>query len=225
MTNKVFAALERPVNYAHLPEKEKWQIDKDLGILDWVPTEEEIDDLDRHWKIKLQEHGRALAKKYADMEEELGTFPPGGASGGVVARQRRRVENSTRVLTMNITVQVDIPIPDAMPDEFVEKLRAHLESYFETPINGRLPFAVESIGHGLESAAVWALKATGVWTHTRSPAARFDATTVAIHSPKPTERDYEVLGDVTLSPEDSARAEAAIEQAEKDIAESKKKKE
>ncbi len=29
------AALRRPKNYPHLPPSEQWEIDKELGILDW----------------------------------------------------------------------------------------------------------------------------------------------------------------------------------------------
>lgn len=35
-------ALKRPDNYNNLSPREQWDIDKNLGILDWEPTEEEI---------------------------------------------------------------------------------------------------------------------------------------------------------------------------------------
>lgn len=34
-------ALKRPANYDRLTARERWEIDKSLGILDWDPTPEE----------------------------------------------------------------------------------------------------------------------------------------------------------------------------------------
>jgi hypothetical protein len=35
-------ALKRPLNYNELSPEEQWSIDKNLGILDWSPSKEEI---------------------------------------------------------------------------------------------------------------------------------------------------------------------------------------
>lgn len=35
-------ALKRPNNFNKLSPADQWEIDKQLGILDWEPTEEEI---------------------------------------------------------------------------------------------------------------------------------------------------------------------------------------
>ena len=45
-------ALKRPANYRKLSEREQWEIDSHLGILDWEPTPEEIKEY-RHRRIAL----------------------------------------------------------------------------------------------------------------------------------------------------------------------------
>jgi len=45
-------ALKRPNNYNDLSPESQWQIDKQLGILDWEPTEEEIEQYKKIKRIK-----------------------------------------------------------------------------------------------------------------------------------------------------------------------------
>lgn len=40
-------ALKRPSNYNSLDAESQWMIDKSLGILDWDPTPEEIEEYKR----------------------------------------------------------------------------------------------------------------------------------------------------------------------------------
>jgi len=40
--SNVDQALKRPSNYWALSSREQWAIDKQLGILDWDPTPEEV---------------------------------------------------------------------------------------------------------------------------------------------------------------------------------------
>ena len=42
MSHNVDQALKRPVDYSQLSPRRQWEIDKELGILDWDPTAEEI---------------------------------------------------------------------------------------------------------------------------------------------------------------------------------------
>jgi hypothetical protein len=42
-------ALKRPSNYQKLSERQQWEIDKNLGILDWDPT---LDEIERYKKLK-----------------------------------------------------------------------------------------------------------------------------------------------------------------------------
>lgn len=50
--NNVKQALKRPTNYSKLDPREQWDIDKQLGILDWDPTPEEIKEYKRLLKNK-----------------------------------------------------------------------------------------------------------------------------------------------------------------------------
>jgi len=50
-------ALKRPGNYKYLSAREQWEIDKDLGILDWEPTKE---DQERYKKIMKKEKAKGF---------------------------------------------------------------------------------------------------------------------------------------------------------------------
>jgi hypothetical protein len=48
-------ALKRPDNYNNLSSRQQWEIDKQLGILDWEPTEEDIRRYKKILENKLKE--------------------------------------------------------------------------------------------------------------------------------------------------------------------------
>lgn len=48
-------SFQRPHNYFQLSERRQWEIDEDLGILDWEGTglsQEDKDRFDAHYKVK-----------------------------------------------------------------------------------------------------------------------------------------------------------------------------
>ena len=49
--SNVDQALKRPLNYCHLSSQEQWDIDKQLGILDWDPSPEEVAEYKRRKNI------------------------------------------------------------------------------------------------------------------------------------------------------------------------------
>jgi hypothetical protein len=50
MSHNVDQALKRPSNYCKLDPETQWEIDKELGILDWDPTPEEVAEYKRRKK-------------------------------------------------------------------------------------------------------------------------------------------------------------------------------
>jgi hypothetical protein len=48
--SNVDQALQRPANFYELSGEEQWAIDKSLGLLDWIPTLEEIAEFARRNK-------------------------------------------------------------------------------------------------------------------------------------------------------------------------------
>jgi len=57
LTMSLEQALKRPGNYKYLSAREQWEIDKDLGILDWEPTKE---DQERYKKIMKKEKAKGF---------------------------------------------------------------------------------------------------------------------------------------------------------------------
>ena len=53
-------AIKRPLNYFSLDERERWAVDKRLGILDWSPKVPEL----RKYLIKRAEMGDPYAMKW-----------------------------------------------------------------------------------------------------------------------------------------------------------------
>lgn len=45
-------ALKRPENYLNLSSSKQWEIDKNLGILDWEPTAEDQEEYKKIMKNK-----------------------------------------------------------------------------------------------------------------------------------------------------------------------------
>jgi hypothetical protein len=50
VTVNVAKALRRPVDYFQLSPRRQWDIDSELGLLDWNPTPEEIEQYQQHWR-------------------------------------------------------------------------------------------------------------------------------------------------------------------------------
>lgn len=51
MSSNVDRALKRPLDYCKLDPKTQWGIDKELDILDWDPTPEEVAEYKRRKNI------------------------------------------------------------------------------------------------------------------------------------------------------------------------------
>lgn len=50
LSENVKRALQRPGNYHQLLPAEQWDIDESLGILDWEPTPEEVQQFKTEWE-------------------------------------------------------------------------------------------------------------------------------------------------------------------------------
>jgi hypothetical protein len=69
-------ALKRPLNYNDLPASEQWAIDKRLGILDWEPTQEEINEYVRQRNPQPEPSPSAptgLELREQEMKEKAGS--------------------------------------------------------------------------------------------------------------------------------------------------------
>ena len=61
MTHMLRRALKRPSDYHALSAREQWMIDKQLGILDWEPTRDEIEFTETMEEFRVR--ARMLADK------------------------------------------------------------------------------------------------------------------------------------------------------------------
>ena len=69
MSHMVDQAMKRPSDFTFLTAEEQWAIDKRLGLLDWSPTPEEVDEYKRRLGIPVRPSDTGLRSGSQRFEE------------------------------------------------------------------------------------------------------------------------------------------------------------